>query len=247
MNVSSEHPSPVASIPIQRTHPLLLGSASPRRSGLLSSLGLPFVVLPADIVEDALPGETPAVYLERIAEAKLRAVQTRLGQPPHAEAAAARVAAILVADTTVVIDEQIVGKPADVEEAVLLLSRLVGRSHTVLTRYVVGAAAPNPLRRPGPERVRGARPVAECVDVYAARTVRTEVKLRAASAAEVRAYAATGEGLDKAGAYAAQGLGAFLVEAVIGSYTNVVGLPVCELIADLGACGLLPVFPGPFL
>jgi septum formation protein len=247
MNASSEQFSRAAPGPIQRTRPLLLGSASPRRSGLLSSLGLPFLVLPADIVEDALPGESPAVYLERIAEGKFRAVQRRLGQEQDAAAAAARVAAILVADTTVVIDEQIVGKPADVEEAVLILSRLVGRSHTVFTRYVVGAAAPKRLPVSGSEHPRDEPLQAESADVYAARTVRTEVKLRAASPAEIRAYAATGEGLDKAGAYAAQGLGAFLVEAVIGSYTNVVGLPVCELIADLGECGLLPAFPDSFL
>jgi septum formation protein len=228
MNVSSEPSFSATRSAIQRARPLLLGSASPRRSGLLSSLGIPFVVLPADIVEDALPGETPDVYLERIAEAKLRAVQARLTEREAAPVAAAELAAILVADTTVVVDEQIVGKPADVEEAVQILSRLVGRHHTVLTRYVVGATG-----------VLG--------EIYAARTVRTEVKLRVATSDEVRAYAATGEGLDKAGAYAAQGLGAFLVEAVIGSYTNVVGLPVCELIADLGACGLLPAFPGSVL
>ena len=76
-----------------------------------------------------------------------------------------------------------------------------------------------------------------------ARTVQTEVKLRAATQQEVHGYARTGEGLDKAGAYAAQGLGAFLVEGVTGSYTNVVGLPVCELVSDLQALGLLRGFP----
>ncbi|HTV18705.1 MAG TPA: Maf family protein, partial [Polyangiaceae bacterium] len=130
-----------------------------------------------------------------------------------------------VADTTVVIDDQILGKPADVAEAVATLSRLVGRSHEVFTRYAIGRA------EPGAGALLGAR------------TVRTEVRLRRASAAEVDAYARTGEGLDKAGAYAAQGIGTFLVEGVTGSYSNVVGLPACELVSDLTALGLLQGFP----
>lgn len=209
---------------ISRARPLLLGSASPRRSSLLASLGLPFVVLPADIVEDVEPGEGPQAYLERIASAKLAAVQARLANAPRPLDASAGVAAILVADTTVVIDDSIVGKPADVAEAVSTLNRLVGRTHTVLTRYVVGGTVP-----------RG-EPAIQ-------RTVSTQVTLRAASAEEVLGYARSREGLDKAGAYAAQGLGAFLVEAVSGSYTNVVGLPVCELVSDLKQAGLLQSFP----
>lgn len=211
---------------ISRSRPLLLGSASPRRSSLLASLGLPFVVLPADIVEDAESGERPHAYLERIARAKLAAVQARLAGAPHLPDAPKGVAAILVADTTVVIDDSIVGKPADVAEAVSTLNRLVGRTHTVLTRYLVAGA----LAHAG-----GAPEIA--------RTVSTQVTLRAASAEEVLGYARSGEGLDKAGAYAAQGLGAFLVEAVSGSYTNVVGLPVCELVSDLKQAGLLQAFP----
>ena len=125
-----------------------------------------------------------------------------------------------------VIDDQILGKPADAADAVAILSRLVGRSHDVFTRYAIGRAEPG----------EGA--------LLAARTVRTEVRLRRASAAEVEAYARTGEGLDKAGAYAAQGIGSFLVEGVTGSYSNVVGLPACELVSDLTRLGLLAGFPG---
>jgi septum formation protein len=211
---------------ISRSRPLLLGSASPRRSSLLSHLGLPFVVLPADIVEDAEPGERPRPYLVRIASAKLAAVQARLASAGQLPEAPDGVAGILVADTTVVIDDSIVGKPADVAEAVTTLNRLVGRTHTVLTRYLVARVPSAP----------GAAPDVE-------RTVETQVTLRAASAEEVLGYARSGEGLDKAGAYAAQGLGAFLVEAVSGSYTNVVGLPVCELVSDLKRAGLLGAFP----
>ncbi len=211
---------------IDPSRPLLLGSASPRRRDILSSLPLPFVLLAADIVEDTLPGETPRVYLERIAAAKLDAIWGRLEREGLPHGARGGVAAVRVADTTVVIDAAIVGKPADEADAVAILSRLVGRTHEVLTRYVIARAEPGP----------GA--------VLCARTGRTEVSLRAATAAEVEAYARTGEGLDKAGAYAAQGIGSFLVEGVTGSYSNVVGLPACEVIGDLTRLGLLGVFPG---
>jgi len=218
---------------ISRSRPLLLGSASPRRSALLASLGLPFAVLPADIAEDVEPGELPHAYLERIAGAKLGAVQARLEREGHPAGAAQGIAAILVADTTVVIDDSVVGKPADVAEAVVTLNRLVGRTHTVLTRYAIAAGS------------LGAGPVAQR-EPLRARTVQSQVKLRAATDQEVLGYAASREGLDKAGAYAAQGLGAFLVESVSGSYTNVVGLPVCEVVSDLQALGLLEGFPAGF-
>lgn len=211
---------------IHPSRPLLLGSASPRRRDILASLGLPFVVLAADIVEDVLPGETPGPYLERITLAKLAAIWQRRASGSSPAPAQGSIAAVLVADTTVVIDDQILGKPADAADAVAILSRLVGRSHDVFTRYAIGRAEPG----------EGA--------LLAARTIRTEVRLRRASAAEVEAYARTGEGLDKAGAYAAQGIGSFLVEGVTGSYSNVVGLPACELVSDLTRLGLLAGFPG---
>jgi septum formation protein len=210
---------------IHATRPLLLGSASPRRRDILSSLRLPFVVLAADIVEDVLAGETPGPYLERIALAKLDAIWARLEREGLPPAAPNGLSAVLVADTTVVIDGAIVGKPADTADAVAILARLVGRTHEVFTRYALGRA----------ERGQGA--------VLVARTVRTEVRLRSATPREVHAYARTGEGLDKAGAYAAQGIGAFLVEGVTGSYSNVVGLPACELVRDLTELGLVEIFP----
>jgi septum formation protein len=211
---------------ISATCPLLLGSASPRRRDILGSLRLPFVVLPADIAEDAFEGETPSPYLERIVLAKLAAIWARIAREGAPAAAPDGVAAVLVADTTVVIDGAIVGKPADEADALAILSRLVGRTHEVFTRYAI------------------ARPEPGEDAVLASRTVRTEVRLRTAAPAEVAAYARTGEGLDKAGAYAAQGIGSFLVEGVTGSYSNVVGLPACELIRDLTRLGLLAAFPG---
>lgn len=195
--------------------PLLLGSASPRRRDILRGLGLSIRVEPADIPEHVAERELPLDYVTRIVEEKLRAV---------AERATAPCSALLVADTVVVIDGDILGKPADTADAARLLERIVGRTHTVYTRYAISLSD-------APQRIQ------------IARTVATEVSLRAASAEEIRRYAESGEGLDKAGAYAAQGLGAFLIERIIGSYSNVVGLPACEVVLDLRALGLLGPFP----
>ena len=196
--------------------PLLLGSASPRRRDILSGLGIPFSVLPADVVEDVLQGETPITYLERIVREKLGAVAERAGGRVFA--------GVLVADTSVVLDEQILGKPTDVADAERLLGLLCGRTHVVYTRYALALAA---------------QPAVPALE----RTVATHVTLRSASVEERRRYAATGEGLDKAGAYAAQGLGTFLVERIDGSYANVVGLPASELVLDLLRVKLLERFP----
>jgi septum formation protein len=196
---------------IDASNPLILGSGSPRRRDIVAALGLPFRVLAADIDEDLLPGEAALDYLTRVVRDKLGGVRVRLGSQPHA--------AVLVADTSVVIDGDVLGKPSDLEDAVRLLSRIAGRVHTVYTRYAIGL--------PGQPEPR------------LERTVATQVHMRAADLAEVRAYAATGEGLDKAGAYAAQGVGAFFIERVEGSYSNVVGLPACELLTDLRSLELL--------
>jgi septum formation protein len=195
--------------------PLVLGSASPRRRDILSGLGFALRVEPADIPEHVLAGEGALDYLTRIVSEKLTAVAARVSPA---------LSAVLVADTVVVIDGAILGKPDGVAGAVRLLARIVGRTHTVYTRYAISLGdAPNVIR--------------------AARTVATEVTLRSASEEEIARYAATGEGLDKAGAYAAQGLGAFLIERIAGSYSNVVGLPACEVVLDFRALGLLGPFP----
>ncbi len=197
----------------------MLGSASPRRRDILRGLGIPIRLLPADIVETPLRAEAPDDYLVRIVADKLAAVVARLKAGP-----AEPFAAVLVADTIVVVDEQILGKPTDPADAERLLARIVGRAHVVKTRYAVACAAGD-----GEARIQ--------------RTVETEVRMRAAAPEEVRRYARSGEGLDKAGAYAAQGLGTFLIERITGSYSNVVGLPACELIVDLRDLGLLHEFP----
>ncbi len=195
--------------------PLVLGSASPRRRDILQGLGLCIRVAPADIPEHVHAGEAPLSYVERIVREKLAAVAARVETP---------FSGLLVADTIVVIDGEVLGKPTDVADAERLLKRIAGRVHTVYTRYAISLPDAPDLTR-------------------AARTVATEVQLRAASREELSRYAASGEGLDKAGAYAAQGLGAFLIERIAGSYSNVVGLPACEVVLDLRALGLIEHFP----
>lgn len=205
---------------IDAAHPLLLGSASPRRREILTTLGLPVRVLPASVDEAVLPGEGALVYLARIAAAKLAAVAAL------ASSAGERMGAILVADTTVIVDGRILGKPADFAEARAMLRDLSGRAHEVSTRFALSGAS-DPAR------------------AVHAETVTSKVVFRALDEAEIEGYAATGEGLDKAGAYAVQGIGAFAVARVEGSYSNVVGLPACEVVAALRATGLLARFPIP--
>jgi septum formation protein len=201
---------------ISQERPLVLSSRSPRRSALLGELELPFVVRPVSIDETPRSNERALEYVERISAEKMHAarVSVRALKEPYA--------GILVADTTVVLDGEILGKPQDVAESLDMVSRLCGREHEVLTAYALYHAESEESRN---------------------RVVASKVRLRAATRVELEAYAATGEGLDKAGSYAVQGRGAFLVEAVIGSYTNVVGLPLCELVLDMKSLGLLGSYP----
>jgi septum formation protein len=201
---------------ITQTTPLILGSASPRRRDLLTTLGLPLRIVPGAADEAVRAEERPEEYLERVVAEKLVSVASRL---EHRGAGA-----VLVADTIVVLGETILGKPVDEADARRLVRQLVGRTHVVCTRFAV--AAPGAPTKIG-----------------VARTVRTRVVMRAATAEEVERYAATGEGLDKAGAYAVQGIGSMFVERLEGSYTNVVGLPVCEVVVALQSLGLLGDFP----
>ncbi|MEB2311572.1 MAG: Maf family protein [Sorangiineae bacterium] len=201
---------------ISEGSPLVLGSGSPRRREILETLGLAFRAQPAEVDEARRPREPADEFLERVVATKLAAVSENLGEAP--------LSGVLVADTIVVVDGEILGKPAGVGEAAEMLRRLAGREHEVQTRYALSLAdAPAQL--------------------VAARTVSSRVVMRSATVDELARYAASGEGLDKAGAYAVQGLGSFLVERVEGSYTNVVGLPACELVMDLRAAGLIMDYP----
>ena len=189
--------------------PLILASASPRRRDLLQRAGVTFEVKPADVDETARPGESPRASAQRLARTKALAVAQRVGaEPPRL---------VLGADTLVVVDGEAMGKPTDAEHAVALLTRLVGRRHRVITAVAVVSSDTLQVRHIA---------------------VESDVVMRSIDEPELRAYVATGEGLDKAGAYAAQGEGRRLIETIEGSETNVIGLPVKETLALLEAAGL---------
>ncbi len=186
---------------------LALASGSPRRIELLSTLGLNYIVVNHGIDEMTIEGESPEAQVRRLARAKAA----------HASKRAPDLW-ILGADTIVVIDGNILGKPQDEQEARSMLASLAGRTHEVFTGYaLVRASAPGKSRQ---------------------RQVRSRVHIRSLSDDEIAAYVKTGEPMDKAGAYAIQGIGAAIVEWIEGSYTNVVGLPVCELAQDLKELGI---------
>ncbi|WP_437729550.1 Maf family protein [Sorangium sp. So ce861] len=210
---------------IDDAHPLLLGSGSPRRREILTTLGLPLRVAAAEVDEAGRPGEGAAAYLERVTLAKLAAAR-RLQQAVGA-------GAILVADTSVILGDSILGKPRDEGDARAMLRALSGREHQVWTRFAIAGAEAD--LAPAATVGRG--------EALHAETVVTRVRFRELDEDEVASYAATGEGLDKAGAYAIQGIGAFAVAGIAGSYSNVVGLPACEVVAALRAVGLLARFP----
>ncbi len=202
--------------PLSESSPLVLGSGSPRRREILQAAHVPFVVVVGDADESVSDGEGAEAYLERIVRAKLEAVRAKLNAGGGAGENGN--AAILVADTSVVIDGAILGKPADDAEGFAMIARLRDRTHDVHTRFAIAEAAG------------GA--------VVHAETVTTRVTFRAIDDAEASAYAASGQGRDKAGGYAVQGAATF-VKRIEGSYSNVVGLPACEVVLALRALGIL--------
>ena len=191
--------------------PVILASASPRRRELLELVGIVHEVRPADIDESLWPGETPVGHSERLARGKA-----------HAIAAAAGDAVVIAADTIVVVDGDILGKPKDVAHATEMLQRLSGRQHTVYTAIAVARG----------ERTESA---VEAV----------EVVFRALSDSEIAEYIATGEPMDKAGAYGIQGFGATIVERVDGDYFSVMGLGMRRLVALLERVGVTYRFGAP--
>jgi len=172
---------------------LILASASPRRAELLRAAGYEFEIIVADVDERARDGETPDIYVRRLAAEKSAAVQ-------------AADMIILGADTTVVVDGEILGKPRDDDEAAAMLRRLAGRRHDVLTGVSV---------RYGAHEV--------------GRVESTAVWFSALTKEDIAWYLASGEGRDKAGAYAIQGLASRFIPRIEGSYANVVGLPVAAV------------------
>lgn len=181
---------------------LYLASGSPRRRELLTQIGVPFLTQIAPIDENALPGESPLAYVERLALAK--------GHAGLAALADSDGAVVLGADTAVVLDGHILGKPRDRADALATLQGLSGRSHQVLTAVALVSR----------ER-------------QVARVVTSQVTFRPLTQAEIEAYWASGEPQDKAGSYGIQGLAAVFVSQLQGSYSAVVGLPLCETAALL--------------
>jgi septum formation protein len=196
---------------------LILASASPRRRELLRSLVADFRVVPSDLEETLDPG-SPREAAVRLALDKARAVAARVGGE-----APGKPLVVLGADTVVVIEGEALGKPAGPGEARAMLRRLRGRTHEVITAVAVVDA-------------RTGR--AESVAVV------SRVRMADYGEAEIEAYVATGEPLDKAGAYAIQGAGGVLVAGLEGSFSNVVGLPLAETARLLAAFGV-PVSAPP--
>lgn len=190
-----------------RTDFVYLASASPRRSELLRQIGAPFRVRPAAIPEEQVPGEAPDAYVLRLAAAKATAVWAALERGDERP--------VLAADTAVVLDGQVLGKPADAAEAEAMLAALSGRAHRVLTAIALKTSA-------------GADTL----------LCESEVRFRATTLAERRAYCATGEPFDKAGGYGIQGHAAVFVEHLRGSYSSVVGLPLYETAVLLARHGI---------
>ncbi|WP_061240566.1 nucleoside triphosphate pyrophosphatase [Ectopseudomonas composti] len=186
---------------------LFLASASPRRRELLAQIAVPCVTQIAAIDETPLPGEQPAAYVERLARGKAHAGLAALSDSTDA--------VVLGADTAVVLDGQILGKPLDFEDFRRMLAGLSGRSHQVMTAVALVSR-----------------------QAEAAQVVCSDVTFRHLSEAEVRAYWASGEPCDKAGGYGIQGLAAVFVSRIEGSYSAVVGLPLCETAQMLGDFGI---------
>jgi septum formation protein len=219
-----------STVPCNNSNMLVLASASPRRRELLTQAGFSFEIHPADIPEDPFPGEDPTAYVTRLAREKAQAVFDEIAKTPASEQLGApgldpetweskslghrpnSAFVVVGADTTVTLDDHILGKPVDAADAVRMLRLLSGRTHRVITGVAVVTATSTQV-------------AAEV----------TTVTFLALSDAEIAAYIATGEPMDKAGAYAIQGLAARWIPRIEGCYFNVVGLPLARVSALLAS------------
>jgi septum formation protein len=186
---------------------IYLASESPRRRELLLQIGVSFRLVGARVDEAVLPGESPSAYVARLAAAKADAGWQSCGDVQSAP--------VLAADTAVILDGRILGKPADRRDAEDMLGKLSGRTHEVLTAIALRTAAGR-----------------------SSRISRSEVTFRAIAADEARAYWDTGEPRDKAGAYAIQGRAAVFVADLRGSFSGVMGLPLFETAELLSGAGI---------
>lgn len=190
--------------------PIVLASTSPRRIELMKQVNIPVHVVSPECEEKSRRGESPRGMVARLAKEKANSVLTSVLWE-HGSAL------IISADTVVVAPDgkSVLGKPRDAEDAARMLGKLVGKTHTVLTAYCIVSAA------------------REMKPKFITRVETSRVKMRKVSRTDIGRYIQTGEPMDKAGAYAAQGLGMSLIENIHGSYTNVVGLPMAQLLTDL--------------
>jgi septum formation protein len=220
---------------------LVLASASPRRQELLRNAGIPFTVQPAGIDETPLAGESPRACAERLAREKARAVSQ--DRPRNY---------VLGADTIVVVDDTMLGKPRDADDAARMLRLLSGRTHAVITGVcIIGPVAGSRLRAGDKAKTQtarlpgrldetlttGARQLETAFERTASET--TLVTMCELSDDEIRDYIATGEPMDKAGAYAIQGIASRWIPRIEGDYSNVVGLPVALVYAMSRERGVL--------
>ncbi|MBN2525837.1 MAG: septum formation protein Maf [Deltaproteobacteria bacterium] len=192
---------------------MVLASQSPRRIRMFEEQRIAVRIIPADIEEEQLPEESPVDFVRRMCGEKamtVAAALSRAGETPF----------VVAADTIVVLNRQILGKPTDRAHAKAMLQQLSGNSHTVITGWTIG-------------KMGEAWTVSHC---------ETRVTFHALSEAEIDAYIATGDADDKAGAYAIQGLGGYLVSEVAGDFYNVVGLPISQVVRSLIQRGALKGF-----
>ena len=187
-------------LPVKNSR-LILASTSPRRRDLLEQTGLEFAVIPSNLAEDSIPLSSPESYVKRLAEAKAKEISQR-----H------RDSWVIGADTIVISNNTILGKPESRSDALKMLRSLSGKTHQVLTGYCICCAA---------------------IGRLFSETIKTDVCFKTLTELQIEWYLNSGEPFDKAGAYGIQGIGAFLVKHIHGSYTNVVGLPVCEVLEFL--------------
>lgn len=216
---------------------LVLASQSPRRKELLERIGFTIRTVPADIDESPEEAETPTEYVKRLARNKVLTVVDRLHAMTSnlaegsqttqtggilASQKDAKLRWVVGADTVVVLDDDLLGKPNDQDHAFDMLQSLSGREHKVITGFCIFDILKNK---------------------EGLQAVVSTVRFKRVTRPEIEKYLGTGESLDKAGAYAVQGIGAYLIDSIQGSYTNVVGLPLCqmmEMLEEMGATDILP-------
>jgi septum formation protein len=185
-------------MPIISSASLILASASPRRKELLQSMGLKFKIIHPRVNENYLAGESPRQHVKRLSSDKATVIANKYPETW-----------VLGADTIVVIDGLILGKPKNKKQALGMLRKLSGREHKVFTRFTIADAASR---------------------VYQTKVIQSTVLFKKISPKEMKWYVSCDEPYDKAGGYAVQGKGACFIQSIRGSYTNVIGLPLCEVL-----------------